>query len=276
MRLEELRRYAVLDTPPEVAFERTASLAARFFCTPVAMITFVDEYRQWNKTCLGFTGREVPLSASFCAYAVLQNGVFVVPDTLMDERFSNYPSVVAEPHLRFYAGAPLTTPAGYRLGTLCIADTVARPPLTTAEQQTLVDLAQTVMDELELRLALCEARQLQLRQQVDQAHVASIYEVTQIGLCAVDEDGLFVSVNQAYCEMYGLDQQELVGRPFFQVAPTSEIAQDALEHHRNFLFGNVPTPKSGESGETMVTNLTSGSRRLRSLNPTGNFTASAP
>lgn len=243
MRLAELRRYAVLDTPPEAAFERITSLTARFFHAPMAIITFVDECRQWNKACFGFVGSEIPLGDSFCAHAILQDGVFEVPDTLADERFADFPSVAAQPHLRFYAGAPLTTPAGYRLGTLCVADTTERPTLTAPERQTLVDLAQIVVDELELRLALRESQQLQVKQKVDQAHIASIYEATQIGLCSVDEDGRFVSANKAYCDMYGFDQHEIVGQLFFGIAPTPEGAQVAFKHHRDFLFGNAPYPK---------------------------------
>lgn len=242
-RLNSLRRYAILDTPPEEAFGRIVSLTARLFGVPIAVITFIDECRQWNKVCGGFEGIAFSRDASFCAYTILQKDVLVVPDTLEDDRFSHYASVTAEPHVRFYAGAPLRTPEGYPLGALCIVDSSPRPPLTTAQRQNLTDLARLVMGELELRLALENTERLQLEQKANQAYVESIYEATRIGLCSVDEDGRYVMANQAYCHMYGLSQAEIIGQSFTQIVSTPESKRAALKLHRDFLVHDAPYPK---------------------------------
>ena len=241
-RLTELRRYAILDTPPEAAFGRVAALAARFFGTKMAAVSFVDELRQWNKACVGFRGDGVPRGASFCAHTVLQAEVLVVPDACADPRFRDYASVTGEPHVRFYAGAPLVTSAGYRLGSLCVFDTDPRP-FTEADKETLADMAHLVVDELELRVALREAKALQREQDQKEAHIASIYEATQIGLCSVDEEGRFITANRAFCDLYGFEPGEIVGQSFTQVATTPQQAEAALTLHRDFLFGEAPYPE---------------------------------
>ena len=125
-RLAALRRYSILDTPPEADFDDIVRLTARVCQTPVALITLVDNRRQWFKAEIGLGVRETPLVASICAKAILQPELLVVPDTTKDPRFKGNPLVQGEPHLRFYAGAPLQTPAGLPLGMLCVLDTKPR------------------------------------------------------------------------------------------------------------------------------------------------------
>jgi GAF domain-containing protein len=151
-RLEVLRGYHVLDTPPEEAFDRITSLAARLFNAPIVLVNLVDETRQWFKSCYGTDIRETDLSVSFCMHAIEQDEVLVVPDATRDSRFCSMRTVTGEPFVRFYAGAPLRTRDGCRLGTLCLIDTEPRPIFSTEEQATLQDLAQMVMRELEARL----------------------------------------------------------------------------------------------------------------------------
>ncbi|WP_034387239.1 sensor domain-containing diguanylate cyclase [Deinococcus sp. YIM 77859] len=160
-RLLELARYDVLDTPPEAAFDRLTRLTARVLRVPVAAIHFVDQDRQWGKSCFGTGDTAVRREVSFCAWTILEDGVLLVPDTTRDPRFQDNPLVTGPARLRMYAGAPLVTPRGYRLGTLCVADTVPRV-LSAGELATLQDLAALVVDELELRL-----RQRELEAQVD-------------------------------------------------------------------------------------------------------------
>ncbi|MBW3638124.1 MAG: PAS domain S-box protein, partial [Armatimonadetes bacterium] len=154
-RLNELRRYNILDTPPEEAFDRITNLAARAFDVPIALISLVDTNRQWFKSCygLGFsqTGRDV----SFCSRAIEGDEVLVIPDATLDPRFADNPLVTGETHIRFYAGAPLQTSQGLALGSLCIMDTRPRQ-FSTEQRATLTDLAAIVVDELELRLAAQE------------------------------------------------------------------------------------------------------------------------
>lgn len=161
-RLLELARYDILDTAPETAFDRLTRLAARTLRVPMAVLNFVDQDRQWGKSCFGLSDTTAPRSDSFCAWTILSDEVLAVPDTSHDPRFHDNRQVTGEPHIRMYAGAPLITPGGYRLGTICVVDTEARV-LSQDDQAALQDLAALVVDELELRL-----RNRALEAQVDQ------------------------------------------------------------------------------------------------------------
>ncbi|MGF9758285.1 HWE histidine kinase domain-containing protein [Microvirga sp. 0TCS3.31] len=154
-RLATLRSYGVLDTPPEPAFDDLVQLAARACQTPVALISLVDERRQWFKAEVGLGVRETPLDRSICLSAMLLPGLTIVPDLTEDPRFARNPLVTGEPHLRFYAGAVLRTPDGVPLGALCVLDHVPRS-LTEDQADTLALLARQVMSQLELRRAIAE------------------------------------------------------------------------------------------------------------------------
>ncbi len=126
-RLEALARYEILDTPREPQFDDVARLAADIFEAPIAVVNLIAEGRQWFKAEVGIGADELPLDVSICAHAILQPGIFVVPDTTQDARFVRNPLVSGEPGLRFYAGALLETPEGLPLGTVCVLDTKPRP-----------------------------------------------------------------------------------------------------------------------------------------------------
>jgi diguanylate cyclase (GGDEF)-like protein len=150
-RLEALDRYDLLDTPGEETFDRIARLAKKIFDVPTAFISLLDGHRQWFKTCEGFASGETPREQAFCNYTIQQERPLIIEDTTRDARFSSNPLVTSEPHVRFYAGAPLRSSDGYGLGTLCIIDTAPRS--FGAEQvQILWDLARLATDEFELRL----------------------------------------------------------------------------------------------------------------------------
>ena len=152
-RLAALRRYAVLDSPPEPAFDDLTRLIAHVCQTPMATVTFIDADRQWFKSEVGMGARQTPLDRSICAHAILQEDLLVVPDTLADERFRDSPFTRDKPPLRFYAGARLVSPDGQALGTLCVLDLVPRT-LTPHQQDALRALSRQVMTQLELRRAL--------------------------------------------------------------------------------------------------------------------------
>src|SRR6476660_7004023 len=149
-RLKVLWQYDVLDTVPEEVFDDLTELAARICEAPIAMITLVDEKRQWFKSKVGVTVSETSRDISFCGRAIEQSDLFIIPDATMDQRFANNPLVISDPKIRFYAGAPLITPDGYALGTLCVIDKVPRE-LRPEQQQALRVLARHVMTQLELR-----------------------------------------------------------------------------------------------------------------------------
>lgn len=150
-RLAALRRYMLLDTVPEPEFDRITALAARLFDVPISLVSLVDADRQWFKSCIGISATETDRDVAFCAYALLDRDPLVVPDTLEDPRFADNPFVTGEPMVRFYAGAPLLTPEGFALGTLCLIDRRPRQ-LSRAEIEVLRGLAGVVVDLVEARL----------------------------------------------------------------------------------------------------------------------------
>lgn len=151
-RLAALRRYEILDTVPEPAFERIVRLASYVVGAPISLISLIDETRQWFKARQGLDAAQTPRSMAFCAHAILGDEVLVVPDARADRRFADNPLVTGEPNIRFYAGAPLRTPEGHRLGTLCVIDRRART-LDDEKRALLADLSALVVDALELRRA---------------------------------------------------------------------------------------------------------------------------
>jgi GAF domain-containing protein len=150
-RLAVLREYGVLDTLPEASFDDIAFLASYICGAPIALVSLVDEVRQWFKAKVGTDIEETPRDVAFCAHAILKpDEVFVVPDAHEDPRFATNPLVRDEPHVRFYAGAPLVSPEGMPLGTLCVFDEVPGY-LSPAQNRALSALAREVVVHLELR-----------------------------------------------------------------------------------------------------------------------------
>ena len=146
-RLKTLRSLNVLDTPSEERFDRLTRLAKRMFDVPIALVSLVDENRQWFKSCIGLNVSETPRDISFCGHAILGNEIFIIPDATEDERFSDNPLVLNEPYIRFYAGCPLRYLDGSMLGTLCIIDTQPRV-LNREDLDALKDLAELAEHEL--------------------------------------------------------------------------------------------------------------------------------
>ncbi len=176
-RLAAVRRYAILDTPPDGSFDRICSLAARRFGVPFASVTIVDEERIWFKAIEGLDAVEIPRVPGLCASAILQGEPYIVTDALSDPRTAGNPLVHGEDGLgvRFYAAAPITTSDGFRLGTVNVLGTEPRARVTDDETRDLEDLAAIVMDELELRLAAireighAQARSVQATEQHQRA-----------------------------------------------------------------------------------------------------------
>jgi diguanylate cyclase (GGDEF)-like protein len=147
-RLSSLQSLNILDTPPEERFDRVTRLAKSLFKVPIALVSLVDENRQWFKSCFGIDASESGRDISFCGHSILQDDVFVVEDATKDERFRDNPFVTNEPHIRFYAGYPLTSHDGYNLGTLCIIDDKPRK-LSEQDLALFIDLGLLAQQEIQ-------------------------------------------------------------------------------------------------------------------------------
>ncbi|HVM76253.1 MAG TPA: GAF domain-containing protein [Candidatus Saccharimonadales bacterium] len=152
-RVAALDRYAILDTEPEQSFDDLVILAAHICKAPIAMLSLVDDRRQWFKSTVGVQIRETPREISFCARAIQQDGLFIIPDAQEDPRFKDNPLVTGEPHMRFYAGAPLVNDEGFALGTLCVGDRQPRE-LEDEQKAALTSLSHLAMRQIELRTNL--------------------------------------------------------------------------------------------------------------------------
>lgn len=146
-RLKALQTLQILDTPSEERFDRFTRIASRLFQMPIVLVSLIDVDRQWFKSCHGLDVRQTARGLSFCGHAILTEGPFIIPDSHQDPRFADNPLVTGPPHVRFYAGQPLHTPSGYRVGTLCLIDHVPRH-LNSEELDLLRELALGVESEL--------------------------------------------------------------------------------------------------------------------------------
>ncbi|MCJ8151775.1 sensor domain-containing phosphodiesterase [Shinella sedimenti] len=201
-RRDALRDYAIAGTPPEVEFDHIAKLATEIFGVPTALISFVEKDRQIFKAKVGFDASETARDQSFCAHTIIGKEVMVVPDATADARFKNNPLVTAEPAIRFYAGAPLTTDSGHNIGSLCIIDSKPRPALTLDQQRTLMRLAEVTMDHL-------ERRRLHELNKAAFSIVAAMPEA----LVGADEAGQISFWNPASETIFGYTRQQALGKP---------------------------------------------------------------
>jgi GAF domain-containing protein len=152
-RVAALNRYAILDSEPEQSFDDLVSLAAHICQTPMAMLSLVDDHRQWFKSKYGVEIKETPKDHSVCAHAIQQGDLFIVPDLTKDERFRDNPLVIGDLHLRFYAGAPLINEDGFALGTLCVVDKQPRE-LNPEQKEAIAALGRLALRQMELRMNL--------------------------------------------------------------------------------------------------------------------------
>lgn len=248
-RLLALHACELMDTPPEPAFDDLTLVASRLCRTPVALVSLVDRDRQWFKSRIGIDAAETPREQAFCAHAILQRDVLVVPDTFLDERFRENPLVTGGPRIRFYAGAPLELAEGRRIGTLCVIDTVARE-LDSAQRDGLAALARQVVAQIELRrlaskLQAAHARQSLFEQQLQRFNLemkalvdhrtaelkaerdrAELYfDIAASMMVVADTRGRVLRANMMAANVLGLPGSSLPGSDWFELCfPESERA----------------------------------------------------
>jgi two-component system, cell cycle sensor histidine kinase and response regulator CckA len=218
-RLEALRRYQVLDTSPEEAFDDLVKLAVQICDTPIGLINLVDANRQWFKAKVGLDVPEMPRDIGLCPACLEKGDILIVPDTLLDAQFATYSVVTGEPHVRFYAGIPLKTREGHLIGTICVVDVVPKE-ITAKQIEGLRSLARLVMRQLDIR---CSLRELELakeehfqdvtkrRQAEDnfncqQEIFNSINNVSPLGFYVVNKcSGEIFYHNHRFCEIWGIE-----------------------------------------------------------------------
>lgn len=228
LRLAALKRFGVMDTPAEVDFDEISGLAAKLFQAPMALVSLVDSERQWFKSRIGLDLVQTPRGDSFCAHALGSDDVMVVQDALLDHRFRHNPLVTGPPGIRFYAGAPLVTSEGYRLGTLCVLDTVPRVP-TTEQLHDLSLLSRQIMRVLELRVqagalavevAARSAAEAALTQ--NQHLLDEVLGHTDVLIYAKSLEGRFLLANPALLQVMAPTGEQILGRTDHQLFPTEQ------------------------------------------------------
>lgn len=223
-RLAALKEYNILDTVPEEAFDELTELAAQICGSPISLVSLTDSHRQWFKSKVGIDAVEVPREQAFCAHALAKpDDLFVIPNMLEDERFAENPLVTDDPSIRFYAGAPLVTPDGFPLGTLCVLDRMPRN-LTPEQRKALQVLGRQVITQMELRLQIQKLeRQITRYQQAEAKLRASDQQVVDLlegmtdGFWALDRQWRFTFVNQRAGQILQKPPEELLGKVIWEV-----------------------------------------------------------
>jgi PAS domain S-box-containing protein len=249
-RLAALNECAILDTAAEQVFNDFPRLASHICQTPIALVSFVDSARQWFKAKIGLEVNELPREVAFCAHAILKPELFIVNDTFQDARFARNPLVLSEPHIRFYAGAPLITSDGHALGTLCVIDRVPRQ-LNEEQKEALRVLARQTVTQLELRRnanSMAELyrkldREIAERQRAEQERIEVLAREQEVRSTAeanekryrflaesipqqiwtAQPDGALDYVNRRTVEYFSRPEDEIIGANWQQVIHPDDL-----------------------------------------------------
>ncbi len=251
-RLAALRAFDILDTPRDEAFDRVTRMAAAMLQSPIALVSLVDEDRQWLKSTCGLEVSETPRSVAFCAHTILGQEVLVVPDSTLDPRFDTNPLVTGAPGIRFYAGAPLRTSDGFQLGSLCVIDTVPRE-LATAQVSLLTDLAALVVNQLErvraessLRIELEERKEAEKKARVSEEKFRAVTQSVGDAIISSDSAGNIIFWNSGAEKTFGQREEAVLGQPLGIILPERLRAM-----HRAWMARFPATDEMRASGKTV-------------------------
>jgi diguanylate cyclase (GGDEF)-like protein/PAS domain S-box-containing protein len=221
-RLERLKKLMILDSAAEPFFDEITQLASQICNTPIALISLIDENRQWFKANVGFEGAaETHRDIAFCTHAILEDQLFEVEDATQDSRFKNNPLVTSKPNIRFYAGMPLMLPDGFNIGTLCVIDT--RPKqLNNAQKQMLEKLSSIASKALLLREhGIHEA-------QSKASILAAIVESSKDAILSKTLDGIVTSWNEAAEKLFGFSGEEIIGKTINELIPLDKRHEEGV------------------------------------------------
>lgn len=211
-RLEALKQYHLMDSPPTDALDRLTTLAARLFRVPVAFVSLIDEQRQFFASRYGLNISGTSRNVAFCHHTLAQGEILCVPDTLEDPRFRDSPLVHGYPFIRFYAGIPLATPDGHHIGTVCLTDTHPRAPLSDCDRQHLADIAALVMDRMEMH-------RLELLRYTSQQRLQAISSTSPDAIVCTDLRRGITFWNPAATRLFGYSAEEMTGQYISKLIP---------------------------------------------------------
>ncbi|RYZ22361.1 MAG: PAS domain S-box protein, partial [Sphingobacteriales bacterium] len=215
-RVKALHRYQILDTVPEKEFDRLTELASLICQVPISLVSLVDDHRQWFKSRVGLEVQETSRDIAFCRYAILNSDLFEVEDATRDTRFKENPLVTSDPHIRFYAGYPLTDPDGYAIGTLCVLDQIPRQ-LTENQKQSLRLLGDAALELI-----------VKHRQNQELKYLGNLFALSNDLICVAGTDGYFKKLNPAFHDVLGWDESYLLRTSFFELVHPDDL-QDTLD-----------------------------------------------
>lgn len=243
-RLATLRRFAILDTEPEKCFDHIVKLAARQFQVPIALVSLVDENRQWFKATCGLDATETGRDIAFCAHAILGDDVFIVLDATKDERFAENPLVTGDLNIRFYAGAPLVSANGHKLGTLCLIDDKPRTEFSAEDQALLTDLATVVSDQIEMRYAtqdaLSEAEtHIETREYlaIAEGQLDSFFKYVPVAVAMFDKELRYLGASEKWYDVFDIGERDISGKQLLDIEP--HLSEDIKNQYQRCLSGET-------------------------------------